>query len=118
MPWYESFDSLIARNLPTLLVKKDEPMAGHTTFRIGGPARRMAFPASPEELSALLELAKGEGWPWMAAGNGSDLLVCDEGLDLLVIATGRMLSLIHISEPEPRPQPMYPADRYTPDRSA
>ena len=90
MPWYESFDSLIARNLPTLLVKKDEPMAGHTTFRIGGPARRMAFPASPEELSALLELAKGEGWPWMAAGNGSDLLVCDEGLDLLVIATGRM----------------------------
>ena len=90
MPWYESFDSVVARRLPTLRILRDEPMAGHTTFRIGGPARRMAFPASPEEMTALLDLAAAEGWPWMAAGNGSDLLADDDGLDLLVIVTTAM----------------------------
>ena len=90
MPWYEDFDRVIAQALPGLSVSREEPMAGHTTFRIGGPARRMAFPASPEELGALLDLAEKEGWPWLAVGNGSNLLVRDEGLDRLVIATGRL----------------------------
>ena len=90
MPWYESYDNVTAAELPALETLRDEPMAAHTTFRIGGPARRMAFPASPEELAALLALAEREGWPWMAAGNGSNLLAADEGVDLLVIATGRM----------------------------
>ena len=61
-------------------------MARHTTFRVGGPARRMAFPAAPEELAALLALAAEEGWPWLAAGNGFNLLADDGGLDMLVIA--------------------------------
>ena len=90
MPWYEDFDRLISQTLPSLSVSREEPMAGHTTFRIGGPARRMVFPSSPEELSALLTLAEKEGWPWMPLGNGSNLLVRDEGLDLLVIATGKL----------------------------
>ena len=90
MSWYKGFDTVIAQQLPHLRVLHDEPMSGHTTFRIGGPARRMAFPASPEELAALLNLATEEGWPWMVAGNGSDLLVDDAGLDLLVIVTTAM----------------------------
>lgn len=90
MPWYEDFDHLIAQTLPDLSVAREEPMAGHTTFRIGGPARRMVFPASPEGLAALLTLAEKENWPWMIVGNGSNLLVRDEGLDMLVIATGRL----------------------------
>ena len=98
MPWYESFDQLISQDLPGLTVLRDEPMAGHTTFRIGGPARRMALPASPEEMAALLSLAERENWPWMAIGNGSDLLTADEGLDLLVIATGRMDKIERIGE--------------------
>lgn len=90
MPWYEDFDRLISQTLPGLSVSREEPMAAHTTFRIGGPARRMVFPSSPEELAALLALAEKEGWPWMPLGNGSNLLVRDEGLDLLVIATGKL----------------------------
>ena len=90
MSWYKGFDTVIAQQLPHLRVLHDEPMSGNTTFRIGGPARRMAFPASPEELAALLNLATEEGWPWMVAGNGSDLLVDDAGLDLLVIVTTAM----------------------------
>ena len=90
MPWYEDFDRLISRTMPSLSVSREEPMAGHTTFRIGGPARRMVFPSSPEELAALLSLADEGKWPWMMLGKGSNLLVGDEGLDMLVIGTGRL----------------------------
>ena len=90
MPWYESFDTVAAQRFPGLRVLREEPMARHTTFRVGGPARRMAFPAAPEELAALLALAAEEGWPWLAAGNGSNLLADDGGLDMLVIVTTAM----------------------------
>ena len=63
-------------------------MAGHTTFRIGGPARRLVRPGTASELAQLLELAWAEGWPWLVVGNGSNLLVSDQGVDRLVIHTG------------------------------
>lgn len=90
MPWYESFDREIAARFPNLEILRDEPMAEHTTFRIGGPARRMVRPASAEELAALLDLAHARGWPWLVIGNGSNLLAADEGLERLVIHTGRL----------------------------
>ena len=60
MLWYESFDRLRSQRLRVL---SDEPMSRHTTFRIGGPARRMAFPETESELAALLDLAPREGYP-------------------------------------------------------
>lgn len=90
MPWYESFDKEISARLPGLEVLRDEPMAEHTTFRVGGPARRLAQPASGEELAGLLDLAENRGWPWLVLGNGSNLLAADEGLDRLVIHTGKL----------------------------
>lgn len=90
MPWYESFDREIAARFPNLEILRDEPMAEHTTFRIGGPARRMVRPNSAEELAALLDLAHARGWPWLVIGNGSNLLAADEGLERLVIHTGRL----------------------------
>ena len=65
-------------------------MAGHTTFRVGGPARRMACPKSLEEMSDLLVLAEEKKWPTLLLGNGSNLLVRDEGVDMLVIHTGAL----------------------------
>ena len=44
MLWYESFDEKMARELPEVRVEADALMQKHTSFRIGGPARRMAFP--------------------------------------------------------------------------
>ncbi len=90
MPWFESFDRLISQRFPDMEVLREEPMSRHTTFRIGGPVRRLARPAGPEELAALLELAEAEGWPTLVIGNGSNLLAADEGLDLLVIHTGHL----------------------------
>lgn len=88
MPWYDDFDREAASHFPGLTVLREEPMAGHTTFRLGGPARRMACLDSAEAMAALLDLAEERGWPWLAVGNGSNLLVSDRGVDRLVLHTG------------------------------
>jgi len=93
MPWVESFDKEIAAYLPGLAVLRNEPMALHTTFRIGGPARRFVRPGSPEELAALLDLVREHGWPVLLVGNGSNLLVADRGLDALVVHTGGLAAI-------------------------
>ena len=98
MAWYDQFDTEIARRLPELAVLREEPMAGHITFRVGGPARRMARPASAEELAALLDLCREKGWPTLLLGNGSNLLVPDGGLDRLVIHTAGLERLEQTGE--------------------
>ena len=86
--WFEQFDILQAEKLRDLAVKRDEPMCKHTTFRIGGNARRFACPKSTGELSRLLSLAEEAEIPFLVVGNGSNLLVSDSGIDKLVIHTG------------------------------
>jgi len=70
----------------------DEPMSRHTSFRIGGPARRMVFPETEEQLAKLLETAHGLGIEPLVIGNGSNLLIADEGLDRLVVDTSAALN--------------------------
>jgi len=48
MRWYEQLDEKLRDYLPDLTVLAEEPLAKHTSFRIGGPARRMAFPQNAE----------------------------------------------------------------------
>ena len=58
MSWYEELDKWAADYLPDMEYEKDAPLDRYTSFRIGGPARRMAFPRSGEAavllVSALL----------------------------------------------------------------
>ena len=61
MDWTIEFDKAIEQYLPDLEVLQDEPMSRHTTFRIGGPAKRMAFPSSREQLVLLMSFAKNYG---------------------------------------------------------
>ena len=63
-----------------------EPMKRHTTFRIGGPAAVYISPGSEEELKEVLNLLKEENIPWTILGNGSNLLVSDEGYRGAVIS--------------------------------
>ena len=88
MAWYEEFDRKAAALLPLMPVLREEPMERHTTFRIGGPARRMAMPSTVAEAAALLDMAAAEGWPVLVVGSGSNLLAADQGLDRLVVMTG------------------------------
>ena len=98
MLWYESFDEKVKASLPELVVEKDVLLQKHTSFRIGGPARRMAFPETREQLVGAVALAKDCGARWMILGKGTNLLVADEGLDALVIKTERMNDIRLVDE--------------------
>ena len=98
MLWYESLDQKIQDYLPDLTVEKDVPLQRHTSFRIGGPARRMAFPDSREQLVILLGLAQECGVKPFILGKGTNLLVADEGLDTLVIKTEQMSSIRQLDD--------------------
>ena len=70
----------------------DEPMKNHTTFRIGGNADMFVSVENVDELKRLVKLAKSEKIPFTVIGNGSNLLVRDNGIRGLVIEIGPGLS--------------------------
>ena len=63
----------------------NEPMASHTTFRIGGPADYFVLPETVEELAGILKVCKEEEVPYFILGNGSNLLVGDKGFRGVVV---------------------------------
>ena len=68
-------------------------MREHCSFRVGGPARRMAFPGTGEQLVILLQLAEDCGARPLVLGKGSNILPPDGGMDRLVIETSRLAAL-------------------------
>ena len=66
-------------------VRLDEPLARHTTYKIGGPADALAEPSTREELSRALSIASESRVPVFVLGFGSNLLVKDRGIRGLVI---------------------------------
>ena len=76
----------------------EEPMAKHTSFRIGGPADLMAMPQSEQELQQLLQRAGEAKVPVTLVGNGSNLLVRDKGIRGLVIKLGNMLNDVAVDD--------------------
>jgi UDP-N-acetylmuramate dehydrogenase len=85
-----------------LELRVDEPMARHTTLRLGGPADLWARPADASALAALLRACHAAGVPTMCAGGGSNLLVRDGGVRGVVINLGRM-SRVWRPDPEAAP---------------
>ena len=73
-----------------------EPMAKHTSFRIGGPADLLAQPADEAELAALLKATSEHAVPVTLIGNGSNLLVRDKGIRGLVIKLGNLFSGVEV----------------------
>lgn len=63
----------------------DEPMSNHTSFKIGGNAKILVIPNSVEQISKTIELCKMYGQQYFIMGNGSNILVEDDGIDALVI---------------------------------
>ena len=71
--------------------RRNEPMARHTTWRVGGPADGYYLPADIEDLAQFLRrLPPGEPLLWL--GLGSNLLVRDGGIRGTVVATSRCLN--------------------------
>lgn len=83
-------DELFLKELEKLAgsgrIRCGEPMALHTTFRVGGPADYFLVPRDGEEIAALRGLCQEKGIPVTVIGNGSNLLVRDGGIRGLVLA--------------------------------
>ena len=74
----------------------DEPMARHTTLRIGGPADAWFTPAAVDELRAVVAACAARGIPMLAVGSGSNLLVRDGGIRGVAVATRNLRGLERI----------------------
>lgn len=68
-----------------LNIRFEEPMASHTTFRIGGAAQIFVIPNTTEEIGQIVRLCKVMEVPYFVLGHGSNLLVSDAGMDGVVI---------------------------------
>lgn len=79
------FQKKITGLLPNLELRLNEPMAKHTSLRIGGEAEVMAFPKTEEELAELLKLSALLDCKCAILGAGTNVLAPDEGLSGLVI---------------------------------
>lgn len=80
-----AFQRKLSAFLPDIQLRFQEPMAKHTSFRIGGGAEVMAFPKNEQELAELLKVsALLDGKPAIL-GAGTNVLAPDEGMDGLVI---------------------------------
>lgn len=90
MSWEKNLDRKISEYLPDLTWLHDEPLAKRTSFRIGGPVKRMALPKTTEELVVLDGFLQEEGVRTILLGNGTNVLFPDEGLDAVVVSTGQM----------------------------
>lgn len=66
-------------------IKYNEPMSKHTTVRVGGPCDCLVLPESIEEIKNIIAYAKKNNLKYYVIGNGSNLLVVDEGIHALVI---------------------------------
>jgi UDP-N-acetylmuramate dehydrogenase len=66
-------------------VREQAALAGYTTLRLGGPARRLAEAASEAEIVAEVQAADERGEPLLVLGGGSNLVVADEGFPGTVV---------------------------------
>lgn len=69
-------------------IREFEPLANHTSFRIGGPAEWFAEPSTTEELIAVLREASRIGLPVSVIGGGTNILAADRGIGGLVLHLG------------------------------
>lgn len=75
-------------------------MAKHTTFKIGGNASLVVFPESETQISEIVKAAKQAGIRLITIGNGSNLLVDDDGIDACVMILDEHFSDIKLIDEE------------------
>lgn len=79
------------------VVKKDEPLEGHTYIRIGGPADILVIPETREELKWVLSFVRERGIRYFIMGNGSNLVFDDRGYRGVVIKTNAALGQLRVN---------------------
>jgi UDP-N-acetylenolpyruvoylglucosamine reductase len=77
---------LAARLSPGTVIRRDEPLARHTTLRVGGPADVFVEPVSEADLAVIITFCGARRSPFFILGRGSNLLVRDGGVRGVVIS--------------------------------
>jgi len=86
--WAPATVAAVATDLRVRLrvrVRLDEPLARHTTMRVGGPADLLAVAHDAAELAEIVRFARSGAIPYVVLGRGSDLVVSDRGIRRMVI---------------------------------
>lgn len=81
-----------------LALYPDEPMSRHTSFRIGGPADLLVSPKSEQAVCSVVRAAKRAGLPLTVLGNGSNVLVSDDGIRGVVLCIGSAYAEVEIQD--------------------
>lgn len=77
---------------------ENEPMSAHTTFKIGGKARVIVFPSSEDQAQSIIRFCSENGLRYLTVGNGSNLLVSDNGIDACVICFSNDFSQVRLAD--------------------
>lgn len=80
------------------ILRYQEPLSNHTTFRLGGPADIFIMPSSLDEIQEIVEFANCKSIPLHVIGMGSNLLISDEGLRGIVLKLASPLDNISFEE--------------------
>lgn len=88
------FEERVRDYCPGLMIRRNVPLSGYTTLRVGGPAEAFAEPSSEAELDGLLRAARETDTPVLLLGNGSNLLVRDGGFPGVAVHLGRSFAAI------------------------
>ena len=94
----EQFYRKLTEVLQEEQIKKKEPMLNHTSLHIGGEADYLVTPLSTDEVRAVISVCKQENMPYYIMGNGSNLLVSDQGYRGLIIKLGEEFSAIWVKD--------------------
>lgn len=89
---FEKLKRIVGENY----IKQKESMAKHCTFRCGGEAEIYIAPGSIEELIQVIEVCRESNYPYMVIGNGSNILVRDEGYQGAIIEINNRISSIDV----------------------
>lgn len=80
------------------IIKYDEPLKNHTSLRIGGPADVFCSPGNIEDLKKVVSIFKEYNIPFRVMGNGTNLLILDNGIRGLVINLDKDFKKIEFSD--------------------
>jgi len=80
------------------IIKYDEPLKNHTSLRIGGPADVFCSPGNIEDLKKVVSIFKEYNMPFRVIGNGTNLLILDNGIRGLVINLNKDFKKIEFSD--------------------
>ena len=93
----QKFIDVLKSVLDESQILMNEPMNQHTSFRVGGPADLFLKPEA-DQIGKVIQMCQQFGMPYLILGNGSNLLVVDEGIRGVVIEIGSHLSQLSLNK--------------------